>query len=136
MSAFAPNPYGLMNRIVFEGGYDLQTIINGKFDQFLGREQEVPTYDVFASFVTKAMADPATGIDRIWFKSWEGQRDNSRALERTLAVQNARLLMGTATDETEARMRGTLLDQMLPNYGANLRLLYQRQNGRPLPEGQ
>jgi raffinose/stachyose/melibiose transport system substrate-binding protein len=135
MSAFAPNPYGLMGRVAFDGGYDLQTIINGKFDQFLGREQEVPTYDVFADFVSGAMKDPATGIDRIWFKNWEGQRDNARALERTLAVQQARLLMGTATEETPARVRGTLLDQMLPNYGANLRLLYQRQNGRPLPEG-
>lgn len=131
MMPFMPNPYGVSTVYDLSKGYDLETIISGKLDRFLGGEIG---YDEFASGISTAMKDPHIGIDRIWRKQIEVESDQIRAADKTLAVQNYRLLLGVAGNDTAKRVRETVSEQVAETNGSWLRLMYQQLNQRTLPE--
>ncbi len=133
MVPFMPTPYGVISDAGFGEGYEAETKISGQIDRFFLGEI---TYEDMRAGVDTLMADPKIGFDHIWFKAFEKERDQSRSLERTIAVQSARQLMGTGDDETSAKLLETILDQAIGNNGNNLRHLYQVQNGKPFPEEQ
>lgn len=134
MAPFMPDPYGLMERIAWTQGFDLETRWNGLLDRWLGRESDLLDYDAFARRAEALIADPAIGVDRVWARHLEQQRDNVRALERTIAVHTFRALAGTGDEGTAARVRETILDQALLNDGGAVRALHRAANGRDLPE--
>ncbi len=131
MRPFMPNPYGVSANLGFGDGYDLGIKVEGAIGRYLGGEIG---YDTLITAVKEAMASTVIGFDRIWFKTHERQREQVRSLERTIAVQTSRLLMGTAAPGTDRRVRETILDQALSNDGGVLRHQYRRQIGKTFPE--
>jgi hypothetical protein len=131
MQPFMPNPYGVAADVGFAEGFDLETKIKQSVDKYLGGEEKYD-YEKFSAEINASMADSAIGIDQIWKKNLEKINDNVRSLERTIAIQGFRELAGTGTPMTAQRMRETILDQSIYNDGANVKLLYERLNHRPL----
>lgn len=131
MIPFMPNPYGVSTVYDASNAYDLGTIMSGKLDLYLGGEI---TFEQFASGVETVMKDPNIGIDRIWRKQLEAVSDQIRAADKTLSVQNYRMLVGVAGADTPARVRETVIEQVSQTNGAWLHLMYQQLNQRALPE--
>jgi ABC-type glycerol-3-phosphate transport system substrate-binding protein len=131
MLPFMPNPYGVSGDIGFRDSGNIESVIGGKEDLFLAGEI---AYDDFAKTIETALADPNIGYENIWRKNVEKTTDNLNSLERTIAVQSSRQLMGKGDGETAAKIRETVLDQALGNNGANLRHRYRGIAGHPLVE--
>lgn len=131
MKEFMANPYGVSNVFNPRAGFELELIMKGKLDKFLGGET---SYEDMAVGITEAMAHPRTGIDNIWRKTLEAENDRIRAGDRTLAVQNYRLLLGHGGSDVEARIREKVTEQVSQTNGAWLKLMYQQLNRKPLPE--
>lgn len=132
MREFMPNPYGVLAHLNFGDGYDLATKIEGVLDKYLGGELDFAGYE---QAVTQLFADGQADFDRIWYKTWEKTVDNTRSLERTIAVLAARELLGIgATGDEAQRQRETILDQALLNQGANVRHLHATHIGGSFPK--
>ena len=131
IAAFMPNPYGVSADVGFADGFDLAIKVNQSVDRYLGGEKGF-NYPEFTTAIETSMNDPVIGIDKIWAKNVEKCTDNMRSLERTIAIQSFRSLAGTGTPTTAKSIRETILDQAINNNGANIKLLYERYNHKPL----
>ena len=128
---FMPNPYGVARVYNPIQGGSLETLMGGQFEKFLGSEID---YEAFASATETTARDPRIGIDPIWHDQIESTLDQIRASDKTLLVQNYRLLLGVAGADAAARARETVSEQVSLTNASLVSLMYQRLNQRSLPE--
>ncbi len=134
LEPFMPDPKGLYryNGLRFEvPGAHIWDIYRGQLWLYLSGSIN---YATFADRVEAAMADPRTGVARVFHSYWMSEVDVHRSQDRMLAVQRVRLLMLDEPDMPIKYRRG-LMWSVQDGYGQGVRRLWDKMfDGEPFPD--
>ena len=125
MRIYMPNPYGVSSGFNADNGGDLEIFMEGKRRLFLNSEI---SYQDVVDTVTAKLNDPGIGVDNLWLSSYTSIRGEERSIERTIAVQSWRELVGKGQPDTPDRVREILVDQTLRNHGNGVKLEFSKRN--------
>jgi raffinose/stachyose/melibiose transport system substrate-binding protein len=131
MLPFMPNMTGYISQVDFGYGTHVRGVLSGQLLRYLQGEI---SYEDFARRVEEALRNPGYGGDRAWAVDYDTQKRRSRAQERLLAVQSARMLMDPAAADAPEKFQQALLQQVRANNGETIRHQFEQVRGKPIEE--
>lgn len=124
MAPFSPDPAGTKSssRLAFiddNAPNPIHTRYKGRI--WLYASGDLP-YEDFVADIRATVQSERNGLDRLWYERWRTAREEFRAKERALAVQEASVLFDDAPSgaDLSSRYRALLLDSMVVNNNQNL----------------